>query len=202
MPLPWSDSRTLLIPHSFPVLFAFIQFMVGYCLFDVVRDPLHAIVYITFVLISCALFSKTWISVSGNSPKDVAKSLKDQNVVVKGHRDTSMVSVLNRYIPTAAAFGGIAIGVLTILADFLGAIGSGTGILLAVSIIYQYYETLVKEKETSMLRWIRALGTDICKINIWQKSTLITNTFIPLLLFYIFIHFFSAFSLSVGFGLW
>ena len=29
------------------------------------------------------------------------------------------------------------IGALTIVADFLGAIGSGTGILLAVTIIYQ-----------------------------------------------------------------
>lgn len=75
--------------------------------------------------------------------------MKDQNVSVPGYRDTSTISVLNRYIPVAAAFGGIAIGVLTILADFLGAIGSGTGILLAVSIVYQYYESLVKEKETS-----------------------------------------------------
>lgn len=55
--------------------------------------------------------------------------------------------VLNRYIPTAAAFGGMCIGALTIIADFLGAIGSGTGILLAVTIIYQYYEMLAKERE-------------------------------------------------------
>lgn len=114
----------------------------------VVQDPFHALFYITFVLTTCALFSRTWISVSGNSAKDIAKSLKDQNVSVPGYRDTSTISVLNRYIPVAAAFGGIAIGVLTILADFLGAIGSGTGILLAVSIVYQYYESLVKEKET------------------------------------------------------
>lgn len=45
-----------------------------------------------------------------------------------------------RYIPTAAAFGGMCIGALTIIADFMGAIGSGTGILLAVTIIYQYFE--------------------------------------------------------------
>lgn len=31
-------------------------------------------------------------------------------------------------------------------ADFLGAIGSGTGILLAVTIIYQYFEIFVKEQ--------------------------------------------------------
>jgi len=38
------------------------------------------------------------------------------------------------------------IGALTIIADFLGAIGSGTGILLAVTIIYQYFELFVKEE--------------------------------------------------------
>ena len=51
-----------------------------------------------------------------------------------------MYKELNRYIPTAAAFGGLCIGALSVTADFMGAIGSGTGILLAVTIIYQYFE--------------------------------------------------------------
>jgi len=55
-------------------------------------------------------------------------------------REESMIKYLNRYIPTAAAFGGVCIGALSIFADFMGAIGSGTGILLAVTIIYQYFE--------------------------------------------------------------
>ena len=38
------------------------------------------------------------------------------------------------------------IGALTVGADFMGAIGSGTGILLAVTIIYQYFETFDKER--------------------------------------------------------
>ena len=58
-----------------------------------------------------------------------------------------MINHLNRYIPTAAAFGGMCIGALSIVADFMGAIGSGTGILLAVTIIYQYFEQISKEKE-------------------------------------------------------
>lgn len=37
----------------------------------VIEDPVHAIVYITFMLGSCAFFSKTWIDVSGSSAKDV-----------------------------------------------------------------------------------------------------------------------------------
>merc|ERR1712232_289250 len=78
--------------------------------------------------------------VSGSSSRDVAKQLRDQQMIFKGHRDASLLHVLDMYIPTAAAFGGMCIGMLTIVADFLGAIGSGTGILLAVTIIYQYFE--------------------------------------------------------------
>lgn len=111
---------------------------------EIAADPIHAILYLIFILGACALFSKTWIEVSGSSPKDVAKQLRDQQLVLKGHRSNSIVHELNRYIPAAAAFGGMCIGLLSVLADFLGAIGSGTGILLAVTIIYQYYEMFDK----------------------------------------------------------
>merc|ERR550514_1698722 len=114
---------------------------------DIWEDPFHALFYVAFVLLSCALFSKTWIEVSGSSARDVAKQLRDQQMMFKGHRDASLLHVLDMYIPTAAAFGGMCIGMLTIVADFLGAIGSGTGILLAVTIIYQYFEMVAKEKE-------------------------------------------------------
>ncbi|CAF5203407.1 unnamed protein product, partial [Rotaria magnacalcarata] len=109
-------------------------------------DPVHALLYIAFMLGSCAFFSKTWIEISGSSAKDVAKQLKEQQMVMHGHREKSMIHELNRYIPTAAAFGGLCIGALSVLADLLGAIGSGTGILLAVTIIYQYFEIFVKEQ--------------------------------------------------------
>jgi len=109
-------------------------------------DPLHALLYIAFMLGSCAFFSKTWIEVSGSSAKDVAKQLKEQQMVMRGHRENSMIHELNRYIPTAAACGGLCIGCLSVMADFMGAIGSGTGILLAVTIIYQYFEIFVKEQ--------------------------------------------------------
>lgn len=61
-------------------------------------------------------------------------------MVIVGYRDKSMVSVLQRYIPIAACTGGMCVGLLTIFADFMGAIGSGSGILLAVNIIYGYFE--------------------------------------------------------------
>ncbi|KAF0990385.1 hypothetical protein HZS_381, partial [Henneguya salminicola] len=108
------------------------------------EDPIHTILYILFMLGSCAFFSKTWLDVSGSSAKDVF--LYEQQMILKGHRDKSMIHELNRYIPTAAALGGLLVGALSVFADFIGAIGSGTGILLAVTIIYQYFEIFVKEQ--------------------------------------------------------
>jgi protein transport protein SEC61 subunit alpha len=75
----------------------------------------------------------TWIEVSGSSPRDVAKQLKEQGMVMAGHRDESMYRELKRIIPTAAAFGGACIGALSIVSDLMGALGSGTGILMAVT---------------------------------------------------------------------
>eukprot|EP00850_Spirogloea_muscicola_P004458 SM000019S05002 [mRNA] locus=s19:454268:457629:- [translate_table: standard] len=117
---------------------------------DIAANPFHALFYLTFMLTACALFSKTWIEVSGSSARDVAKQLKEQQMVMPGHRESNLQKELNRYIPTAAAFGGMCIGALTVVADFMGAIGSGTGILLAVTIIYQYFETFDKERQTEL----------------------------------------------------
>ncbi|EEC43430.1 transport protein Sec61 alpha subunit [Phaeodactylum tricornutum CCAP 1055/1] len=114
---------------------------------EIIYDPFHAVFYLVFILTACALFSKTWIEVSGASARDVAKQLRDNQMVMKGHRDSALIHVLNRYIPTAAAFGGMCIGALSVIADFMGAIGTGTGILLSVTIIFQFYEAFVKEQK-------------------------------------------------------
>lgn len=107
---------------------------------DAVSDPIHTIIYIIVILSSCAFFSKTWIDVSGSSAKDVAKQLKDQGMSKPGSRENDQHKYFARYISIAASFGGMCIGALTIVADLLGVIGSGTGILLAVTIIYGYFE--------------------------------------------------------------
>lgn len=116
---------------------------------EAAASPVHTLFYVAFVLSACALFSITWIEVSGQSAGEVAKNLREQQYFLQGHRDTvgSLKKELNRYIPTAAAFGGMCIGALTIVADFMGAIGSGTGILLAVTNIYQYWEMYERERQ-------------------------------------------------------
>eukprot|EP00656_Telonema_subtile_P039855 TRINITY_DN4493_c0_g1_i1.p1 TRINITY_DN4493_c0_g1~~TRINITY_DN4493_c0_g1_i1.p1 ORF type:complete len:183 (-),score=39.97 TRINITY_DN4493_c0_g1_i1:262-810(-) len=128
---------------------------------DMFNDPIHAIFYITFVLVMCAMFSKVWIGVQRTAPRDMAKKLLAEGKRLKQYRDNEddIAVALNRYIPTAAAFGGLCIGALTILADFLGAIGSGTGILLAVTMIHQYHEVLQREGQELGLDFLKRKAT-------------------------------------------
>ncbi len=50
---------------------------------QVATNPLHAAFYIVFMLSACALFSKTWIEVSGSSANDVAKQLREQQMFLQ-----------------------------------------------------------------------------------------------------------------------
>ena len=45
---------------------------------EAILDPIHTSIY---MLSACAIFSKTWIEVSGSGPRDVAKQLKEQQMV-------------------------------------------------------------------------------------------------------------------------
>lgn len=108
-------------------------------------DPIKTVLYVLFVLGTCAFFSKTWIEVSGTAPVDVAKQFKEQGLVIAGHRETSVYKELKKIIPTAAAFGGATIGALSVISDMFGCLGSGTSILMAATTIYSYYEMAAKE---------------------------------------------------------
>ena len=78
--------------------------------------------YIAFVLTASALFSKAWIEISGSSPRDVAKQLRDQQMIMRGHREGSMYKELKRIIPVAASLGGLCIGALSVASDLMGTI--------------------------------------------------------------------------------
>jgi protein transport protein SEC61 subunit alpha len=44
---------------------------------DFIKDPLHSLFYVTFVITTCGFFAKFWIQISGESAKDIAKKFKD-----------------------------------------------------------------------------------------------------------------------------
>lgn len=114
---------------------------------EIFRDPLHFLFYSSYMLFSCAIAANQWLQVSGSSAKEVSNNLKSQGMTVVGYRPETMHIALNRYIPPAAVLGGFAVGGLTIFSDFMGALGSGTSILLAVGNMLQMVEQAQKQAE-------------------------------------------------------
>ena len=101
----------------------------------------------TYTLFLCAfamVFSVFWVSTSGMDAASVSEQLEGIGMQIPGYRRDRriMESVLNKYIPALALLGGLVVGLLAAFADFTGALGTGTGMLLTVMIVYNYYEEL------------------------------------------------------------
>ncbi|MBR9677652.1 preprotein translocase subunit SecY [Candidatus Woesearchaeota archaeon] len=107
----------------------------------------HGAVYMLFMLAGCVLFSYFWVQTSGMDAKSQAKQIMASGLQVPGFRKDPRVMerLLDRYIGPLTILGGLAIGILAGMADLLGALANGTSILLAVMIIYQFYEEIAKE---------------------------------------------------------
>ena len=124
----------------------------------VLADPIRAGVYAVLLVVFCVFFAVTWVEVGGMDANTVAKQLLDSGMQIEGFRRSQIPirQLLQRYIPVVTILGAIIIGVIAASADFLGAFGSGTGILLTVGIIEQYYQILVKERITELYPGARA----------------------------------------------
>ena len=125
----------------------------------VIAAPVQAFAYLGIIIVFCAVFSLIWLEVGGLGPAKVAQQLMDSGMQIPGYRRSGrpIEAILKRYIPVVTVLGGIIVGLVAGVSDFLGAFGSGTGILLSVGIIYQYYELLMRERAAEMFPAFRRI---------------------------------------------
>ena len=109
---------------------------------------LRALTYTFFMVICAVVFSVFWVKTSGMDAESIAEQITSLGMQIPGYRKDPRIikKVLDKYIPPLAVLGGAAIGLLAAFADFTGALGTGTGILLTVTIIYNLYEQVKNEK--------------------------------------------------------
>jgi len=110
----------------------------------IASEVVRSIVYLLILVVGAVVFSVFWVATSGMDAETVAEQIKSLGMQVPGfRRDPRIIrQVLDRYIPILAVLSGLIIGVIAALADFTNALGTGTGILLTVSIIYNFYEQI------------------------------------------------------------
>lgn len=118
----------------------------------IIYDPLGSIAYIALFMLLCIGFGLLWIELAGLSPEAQAENLIKADLNVPGMRRSTKVlsNYLARYIYPLAIFSSIAVATIAIVGDIFGSFGSGTGLLLAVGILYNYYQILAYERTLEM----------------------------------------------------
>jgi preprotein translocase subunit SecY len=121
----------------------------------------HALVYVLFMMIGAVVFSIFWVQTSGLDARSQANQMINSGLQIPGFRKDARVleRMLNRYIWPLTVVGGLAVGLLAALADISGALTSGTGILLTVSIIYKLYEDIAQHHLMDMNPMMRKFMT-------------------------------------------
>lgn len=116
----------------------------------------HMLSYTLYLVTGASLFAYFWVQTSGMDSKSQAKQIINSGLQIPGFRKDIRIieKILDRYIVPLTIMGGIGIGILASTADLLNALTSGTGILLMIMIIYQFYQTLAREsmEDFSMLK--------------------------------------------------
>ncbi len=118
---------------------------------------LQALFYILFLMIGAMIFSIFWVQTAGMDARSQAKQMMASGLQIPGFRRDERVleRILNRYIWPLTIMGGLAVGFLAGFADITGALGSGTGILLSVMIVYRLYEEISKQHMMDMNPMLR-----------------------------------------------
>ncbi|KAJ9123491.1 hypothetical protein QFC24_003705 [Naganishia onofrii] len=108
-------------------------------------SPIHTVIYAATLIASTALISRAWIHISGSGPQELAKQFKDQQLVVAGHREGSMVRELKKVVPTAAMSGAAVLAALAVVGDIMGVYGGGIAFVATACTIYNLFELGMKE---------------------------------------------------------
>jgi len=124
---------------------------------EVLENPVRYLIYSVILVAFCVVFSLIWLQVGGLDPRTVAKQLVDSGMQIPGFRrsEKPIETLLSKYIPAVTVLGGLIVGLLAAIADFFGAFGTGTGILLSVGIVYQYYQQIMQERVEEMYPSLR-----------------------------------------------
>ena len=112
----------------------------------------QALAYILVFMIGSTIFSIFWMQTANMDAKSQAKQIMSSGLQISGFRRDERVleKILERYIWPLTIVGGAAVGLLAALADLTGALSNGTGILLAVMIVYKLYEEIAKQHMMDM----------------------------------------------------
>ncbi len=118
---------------------------------------LNSIIYVLLMIGGSVLFSIFWVQTSNMDARSLANQMLSSGLQIPGFRKDRRIleRLLNRYIMPLTVMGAITVGFLAAIADLMGALSRGTGILLTVMIVYKLYEDIAREHMYDMNPMLR-----------------------------------------------
>ena len=112
----------------------------------------QGLTHILFFMFFSTLFAVFWVKTAGMDAKAQAQKIASSGLQVAGFRQDVRIleSILDRYIMPLTIMGGLAIGLLASITDLLGALVSGTAILLVIMIMFQFYQNIAQQHQMDM----------------------------------------------------
>ncbi len=111
-------------------------------------DPVKTTTFaISWTIMSIA-FGLIWVEIAGLNPREQARKLVEGGLEIPGVRRNpkAVEEMLSQYVYPLTILSSILVAAIVIVADVFGAYGTGTGLLLAVGIINQYYVMIARER--------------------------------------------------------
>ncbi len=108
--------------------------------------------YILVMVGGSIMFAVFWVKTAGMDSANMAKQILNSGMQIPGFRNDPRIleTILDRYIMPLTVMGGAAVGILASAADLLGALVRGTGLLLAVMIVYKMYQDIAQQHAYDM----------------------------------------------------
>ncbi len=112
----------------------------------------QAITHMVVYIVLATLFSVFWVKTANMDSKAQAQKISSSGLQVAGFRQDNRIleSILDRYIMPLTIMGGAAIGLLASITNLLGALVSGTAMLLVIMIFYQFYQNIAQQHMEDM----------------------------------------------------
>ena len=118
---------------------------------------IQGLTHILSFMFFSTLFAVFWVKTAGMDAKSQAHNISASGLQVAGFRQDERIieSILDRYIMPLTIMGGLAIGLLAALTDLLGALVSGTAVLLVIMIMFQFYQNIAQQHQMDMSPMMR-----------------------------------------------
>ncbi len=128
-------------------------------LLSAASDPIKLVTFIVSWTILSVIFGYMWVEIAGLNPSAQADRLIKGGLDIPGvRRNPKMFErILGKYIYPLTFLSSLIVAGIAITADIFGAYGSGTGILLSVGIINQYYMMIARERALEAYPLLRRL---------------------------------------------